>query len=214
MGIKKITKEINVMNAGKLFRKYFRNHFDRKKLTNDEFTILCNTCIGGVICHDLGKRFLSPTVNLYIRPHDFVKFMENLDHYLNSDIVEVESKLKYPVGKLDDILLYFKHYKTFDEAVDKWNDRKARINYDNIYVMMTDRWCCPKSDLEKFEKLPYEHKICFTMNDYKEYKHTVQVTKCHGEGCVGVITDVINIFGKRLYQYAKDFDYVEWINRK
>lgn len=31
----------------------------RKRLTNDQFTILSSNCIGGVIYHRLGKQFLS-----------------------------------------------------------------------------------------------------------------------------------------------------------
>lgn len=213
--MKNIFKEINMMNIGKMFRICFRNRHDRKKLKNKDFTILCNTCIGGVICHDLGQKFLSPTINVYIRPHDFVKFLENLEEYLQMEVVEIPSKLKYPVGKIGDIPLFFKHYKTFEDAKKKWNERKKRINYDNLYVMMTDRWCCPESDLAKFEKLPYKHKICFTAKKWEKYPSTRQVVKNNDDGvCVGVITFVANIFGKRLYQYAENFDYVEWINQK
>ena len=165
--------------------------------------------------HDLGERFLSPTINLYIRPHDFVRFMENLQYYLNEcDFVEmkdIEESLGYPVGRLDDILVFFKHYKSFNEAVEKWNERKDRIDHDNLFVIMTDRWCCPDKDLKKFDELPFKHKICFVARK-REYPSTVVVEKGSNGYCVGTITEVQNIFGKRLYQYAQNFDHIQWLN--
>lgn len=38
-----------------------------------------------------------------------------------------------PIGLIDDVEVVFLHYKTFDEAVEKWNRRKSRINWDNLY---------------------------------------------------------------------------------
>lgn len=205
----------NKENIGKMFRILFRNRYERKKLKNKEFSILCNTCIGGVIYHDLGEKFLSPTVNLYIRPHDFVKLMENLPYYLNEcsfeEMKEIEEKLCYPVGRLNDILIFFKHYKSFDEAVEKWGERKNRIDYNNMFVIMTDRWCCPEEDLKRFDELPYKHKICFVAKK-RDYPTNIVVEKGSNGYCVGTITQVQNIFGKRLYQYAADFDYIEWLN--
>lgn len=38
----------------------------RSKLKNHDFTIISNTCVGGVITHYVGEQFRSPTVNLII----------------------------------------------------------------------------------------------------------------------------------------------------
>ena len=38
----------------------------RLRLKNKDFSILAPTCIGGVISHRLGLKFLSPTINLYM----------------------------------------------------------------------------------------------------------------------------------------------------
>lgn len=200
-------------HRGRFFREHIRNKWDRKRLTNKDFTILCNTCIGGIISHDLGLQFKSPTVNLYMTPTDFVKFLENISYYSKLDIVPVPYDKDYPVGMLGDIRIYFKHYASIEEAIQKWKERTARINYENIFVMMTDRWCCPKTTLERFERLPFENKICFTAKDYPEYPHCVQVKKHSDNGCVWIITNIMNLFGKRLYQYAKGFDYVRWLNK-
>ena len=203
----------DVNHRGRFFRKYVRNYYDRSRLKNKDFTILANNCIGGVISHDLGLQFKSPTVNLLIRPDDFVKFIENFDYYKNLEIKEIEyNYVKYPVGMLGDIPLFFKHYHSFDEAVQKWKERMKRINYDNIFLMMTDRFCCSYESLVKFEKLPFKNKVCFTAKDYPEFPHCVQVKKHSDKACVYIITNVMNYFGKRLYQYGKDFDYIHFLN--
>ena len=38
-----------------------------------------------------------------------------------------------PLGKLDDVEIVFLHYATKEEAEEKWNRRKQRINWENIY---------------------------------------------------------------------------------
>ena len=55
---------------------------NRSRLNNTEPTVFASNCNGGVMLHDLGLQFRSPTVNLYIRPKDYVRLLQNLDHYL------------------------------------------------------------------------------------------------------------------------------------
>lgn len=203
-----------IQKIGKKYRELVRNRFDRKKIKNKNYTILSNTCIGGVIYHDLNHEFLTPTINLYITPAHFVRFLENLDYYLGLEVEPLETKLKYPVGKLGDIIIYFKHYNSIEQAIEKWNQRKNRINKDNLFIMMTDRWCLPYSYLERFNNLKYKNKVCFTYREYKEFDCCKVVKKYSDKYCVGTITDIANIFGKRLYQYAKDFNYISWLNKR
>lgn len=208
-----IFKKLKLDNIGEVFRKNIRNKIERKRMKNENFTILANNCIGGVIYHDLNLKFLSPTINLYITPVHFVKFLENLDYYLSLEIKPVKTKLNYPVGQLGDINIYFKHYDSIEEAIKKWNQRKLRINKKNLYILMTDRWCLPIEYLERFNELKYKNKICFTHKEYKNIECCKVVKKWSNKYCVGTITNIANVFGKRLYQYAKDFNYIEWLNK-
>lgn len=84
----KITKKI----AGKtedILRKTFirdwganiHNKRLRRRLKNDNFTILCPNCIGGTMYKKLGKEFFSPTINLWMTQRDFIKFAVNLKEY-------------------------------------------------------------------------------------------------------------------------------------
>ena len=47
--------------------------------------------VWGVILHELGERFNSPTVNLFFGAEDYIKFLEKLDYYLSQTLVEVQS---------------------------------------------------------------------------------------------------------------------------
>lgn len=48
----------------KLGLRYKLNQNMRNKLSDYQFSVFSNNCIGGVFLHDAGKRFNSPTVNL------------------------------------------------------------------------------------------------------------------------------------------------------
>lgn len=215
--IKKFLSAINdrLLLIGRKFRNKIRNRIERKFIKNKDFTIISNNCIGGVISHDLGLKFLSPTVNLYIEPHDFVKFVSNLEFYLDQEFTEIESYKDYPVGRLYDILVYFKHYDTFDEAVVKWNERKERINYNNLFVMMTDRFFCSYEDAVAFDNLPYKNKVLLMSSEKKWYDIScgVKMKKYNDKssGSVRIITDVVNAFGRRVYQQS-GFNYIKWLN--
>lgn len=50
----------------------------RKELQNHDFTIICNNCTGGIISHDLGCEFKSPTVNLFFMETTFSAFAKIL----------------------------------------------------------------------------------------------------------------------------------------
>ena len=43
-------------------------------LKNKDFTIISHNCVGGVIYHDLGLKFNTPTINLFFMAKDFIKY--------------------------------------------------------------------------------------------------------------------------------------------
>ena len=200
------------------FRKIYK-----MMLSNDNFSIICNNCIGGVIYHSLGKKFLSPTINLYITPSDFVKFCSNLKYYLALELNEVSTEFDYPVGRLGDILIYFKHYNNFSEAKEKWNERKLRINFNNIFIFMTDRvtaitttpYRCSEIIVQKFDKLPFKNKVCFVSDrTLNKYQSTCFLKKFEKDGVVDIITNFFGVTGKRGYMLEGRFKFINFINGK
>ena len=135
------------------------------KLKNSHLTIFSSNCWGGHCYHRLGLEFLSPTINMFESLDDFNKMMLNLDTYMSYPVEFVGTRYwrdkdkYYPVGRIDDILLYFNHYESFDQAVSCWEKRKKRINKDNILVVS---YTTSEKTLYEFEKIPYKNKLIFT----------------------------------------------------
>lgn len=91
----------------KLFVQKFRKKMNTKKLKYKDFSFISVNCLGGVISHDLGLQFLSPTINLFFESEDYIKFVENLQYYLKLELEEDTAEESYPVGKLGDIRIFF-----------------------------------------------------------------------------------------------------------
>ena len=109
----------------------------REALTNTTPTFLCPNCIGGILFHDLGLQFRSPTVNLMMLQTDFVKFVLNLDYYLTQKLVFFKHpEYDFSCAHLVDITLHLTLYHTEEETAIKWAERSARIDRDNLFVFL------------------------------------------------------------------------------
>lgn len=173
---KRVKGKCRVIKNKLIVKKY------KNGLKNHNITIISQNCIGGIFYHDMNMKFLSPTINLHFQADDFIKFVKNIEVYLNERLVMRYGEF-YPVGKLGDIEIYFNHYETCKDAFEKWNERKKRINFDNIIVIMTDRDGFNNYTMENFKEIKYK-KILFTGNKnyiykdsvyFKEFKKTTRV---------------------------------------
>ena len=166
------------------------------KLKNDNFSIISQNCTGGVFYHDMGMKFLSPTINLHFKADDFIKFVNNIENYLSQDL-DMRYGEFYPVGKLCDIEIYFNHYNTCKEAVEKWNERKKRINFDKMAVIMTDRDEFNQEVFEEFKKVKYP-KLLFTGNESYKFEDSIYYDEFREEGSIG---DILS--NKKFYKEDK-----------
>ena len=194
----------------------------RSRLTNKDFSLLTNNCLAGFIYHDLGLKFLSPTINLRIKPKEFIEFVCNLDFYLKQELVKDNNSDKdFPVGILNGdenhipITINFDHYSNFTEDKKKWIERSKRINYDNIYIMMEFYDGIHKEELiDLFKKIPYEHKMILTHRKH-EQSYTTAINCFYGNLDMNEIGGKIfrynGLTGKRYYD---EFDYVSFLNNK
>lgn len=140
----------------------YMKHKYKSGIINNNFSIICSNCIGGVISHYAGQQFRSPTVNLWIRQDEFIRMCCNLKYYMSLDLKFVETKYPYPIGKCGDITIHFNHDHSENEAAEKWNRRKKRINYDNLYIIMYNGDGIEKKDLLKLNSIPCKNKIVFS----------------------------------------------------
>jgi len=181
----------------------------RKNLYNHNFSILSANCLGGIIYHDLGEKFMSPTVNLYMSSGDFVTLACNLDSYLRKELKEIKRDLPYPVGGLGEIELHFVHYKSFEEAVNKWEERKNRIDKNNLFLLLTDRDDFSEEILEKYAKLDYP-KVLLSGKKY-DYDFCIPCKFIENDHA-GQLQLFSNYRGER-YLY-REIDVVQWLNEK
>lgn len=209
----------------KLFYKlnpWFREHViiprNKAKAKNiKDVTLLCNNCLGGVIFHELNKKFLSPTINMWMYPKDFIKYCTNLRHYSQCKLIFVDfyhyfpqyEGKNYPVARLDDITLFFQHYKTEEEARKKWEERTQRINYENIRCILTERDGCTFEDLKTFLKLPYPTAslVHTPIPSLPNTHHIKGFEKMNELGNIMEFKDN-QFFG---YKYFDDFDYIHFL---
>lgn len=187
--------------------------FLRLRLRNRNFSLIASNCNGMFMLKDLKLRYQSPFVNLWLHPKDFIKFLNNMDYYLNQKLKFIhKDNIMYPVGKLADIEIYFQHYKSEEEAFNKWNIRIKRINKNNLFILMTDRDGCTKEDLINFERIPFKNKIVFTHIKYTDLKSTIYIPGFEKENCVGMCFEYASKYSvRRRYDC---FDYVSWFNEK
>lgn len=101
----------------------------RKNLKDTNFSIISNNCWGSFTYQKYGIEYKSPTVGLYILGHDFVKLCADWETYFKCELEFIPwekasyhyaliNEEPYPVAKLDDIEIYFMHYKSEKEASD------------------------------------------------------------------------------------------------
>lgn len=189
----------------------------KRNLINHTPSIICNNCFGGVVYHNLGLRFNSPTIDLFMSTKDFLSFTQNLKGYLSAELVEVnDTSVNYPVGQLTykekTITILFMHYKNFKCAQEKWNTRKKRVDFSNIYIIYSSK---NTSDDEAIalEKLKYKHKL-FIMNKNPANSNNVVIPDVFkDEGFLsGDILKYKSPFS--LQRYMDDIDYINFLNSK
>ena len=187
------------------------NKRNRKRLKNHDFSLIASNCNGGFILHDLGMRFNSPFVNLWMKPKDYIKMLTDLKGYMAEELTFIkEDGIDYPIGLLRDVRVYFQHYNSEEEAKQKWDTRKERLNYNNLFVLFTDQEGCTKDDLEQFDKLPFDKKVVFTNKSYPELKSAYYIKGFEKQRSVGPCYCFEPcIIGKKYYD---QFNYVCWIN--
>lgn len=187
----------------------------KKRLKNKKPTIISSDCVGGIIYNNLGLEFKSPTINLHFSKDDFFEFVCDLKNYLSCELLEViDSGKPYPVGKLTNgnktILVNFTHYNSFNEAKEKWNNRKKRIDFSNIYIIQI----LPKAsaeDINIFDSLPYENKMLITANNPTGSKNVVlhDIFLKHDYHSGEILEYKTKFSPKR---FIDDVDYVSFLN--
>lgn len=164
-------------------------------------TLISNNCAGWCLYKSMCIPYDSPTIALQIMPEEFTRFCQNFKYYMDQELIEYTDlsdthkeylkrlyqgpvyypDLKFPLALCGDILIAFQHYKTFKEAKEKWDRRKARIDFDKvnfIFVLDYDRY---QQEAQDFCSAGLDHGFVFT-NDFDiqdpHYKYVVPEGLC------------------------------------
>lgn len=188
----------------------------RRRLQNTTPTIVANDCVGGVIYHDLGLQFRSPTVNLWIPTEEFLLFAKDMQAYLSAELTQVPAGDKpYPVGALEyggnTVTIHFMHYPDFPTAARKWEARKQRMDMSNLYLIL-DAPDATAAVIEAFEALPYGNKLLISASN-PTHSPLVQVLPLYASGTYqpGEILQHPSRFAMK--RHLDDVDYISFLNR-
>lgn len=136
--------------------------------------------------------------------------LKDFDRYMTADLSEVfEDGISYPIGKLDDVTIYFQHYDSFEQAKEKWDERKKRIDKTKLFVLFTDRDGCTYEDFVEFDSLPY-NKVVFTNKPYPKIKSSFYIKGFENLDSVG---ECYEYMPDKIIKYYDQFDYVKWFNK-
>lgn len=198
----------------------------RKNILKENISILCNNCIGGFVLHDLGLRFNTPTINMFFHDLDFFDFIEHFEYYMSQKLIQIPNPRydsaapDYPVailrgrdGMYKDIELHFLHYKSFKEANEKWETRKARLCPENLYVIWTFMGMGKDEKLYKrAQNLPIKNKVIFVNHpvNQEKYPDFFYIKGFENQIGTGQLIEFMNLKGERYYD---QFDFVNWINK-
>ena len=153
-------------------------------LKDENFSIICNNCLGGFIYQYYNIEYRTPTLGLFLLAQDYIKFLSKIKFYLSKqlefitpeesmyaeDFKSLKVSIEFPIAKLHDVEIFFLHYKNEEEAREKWNRRKNKINWNNLIVILAENETCSYEIVKQFDALPFKNKVSFTKDDYKDIK--------------------------------------------
>ena len=198
----------------KSYLKKTSQYLDQRLYKNKDFIIISNNCWGAEFYKRLKLSYNTPFVGLFIFGPDYLRLLENFDHYLGLELnFKQESKwikgpIKYPIGILDDIEIHFMHYKDESEARSKWVRRLARMNEvtdkNKYFFKICDRDLTDVNIIAKFHDLSFKNKISFGINELNIQNH-IKINENENNQSV---PDGIKLY-KHSYKYI---DVLEWVN--
>lgn len=201
-------------NIRSVYEKFYYGKL-RKNLKNQDFSLFSPNCYAGLIYHRLGIQFLSPTINMcFPVKKQYLKFVSNIKYYLEKDLVFInDSEYNFPVAMLEDIKIVFNHYNSNEEAEQAWTKRKARVNYDNIFIIFDDIADAEYEDLVKFSKINCRGKVVLTAKKYNDIPCAIQISKYATDGIMHpYLLDKSIWTGKNVADH--DFNFVKWLNNE
>jgi len=216
--LSKILSAIRKIKRKSILSKY------KKQLTNKDFSLITQNCIGGVMYSSLGIEFLSPTINMFIEDENFVKLVENLEYYMSIPatakqdkfVDPIDNSIVYPKISVGDLELCCLHYKDCNDAIAAWERRRKRINLDNVFVI-ANTWNLHDNEqlIKRLTETKYKT-VILTDGDYP-FKECIKLKgDFWAKDKRGIIRPNVTDFDKYTgYKYYEEqFDFINWLNQR
>ncbi len=109
------------------------------------------------------------------------------------------------------LTLHFNHDSVAEEARDKWERRKKRINRDNLYVIMYNLDGVTVEEIKQLENFKCNNKIVLSCKELPEISWSLYIKPVmkykYPYGYIG--KDFLGIM-----HYEKKFDFIGFLNKK
>lgn len=176
-------------------------------ISEQNISVFSNNCVGPMVSHDFYLRHNSPCVNIGCSPKDYIKLLKDIDKLEFDELVEIQN-FCFPMGRLKNIgiEILFGHYKDFESAKSKWEERVQRINKNNIYAILVERDGCTLEDIRDFDSLKLKKKLIISHKRHKGIKNEVVINGYEDNNKVGAITDFED------YGYFHIYDRINWFD--
>ena len=182
---------------------------------NKNFKIIANNCWGAENYKRAQIPYNTPFVGLYIYGPDYVDLLKDFPQCMQQSLKFSQTSqwrkdgVSYPIGYLSgNIEIHFLHYKTQQEALEKWNRRSERLlenfQIDDCYFKFCDRDAAKVEDLRAFHQLPFKNKISFGRQPLDGENAHIMIK----EDDNGTVPDGIKLFNLS----NKYVDIPHWIN--
>jgi len=204
---------------GKFKKRVNRWRFKRsiRRLRGQPFCLISNNCLGRRLYQILGRDYNTPFVGLFMMPECFTELVVHFEGYMSRELQFVdESKFhnvnqsrsagkRYPIGIIGSAEIHFLHYESEQEALEKWNRRKSRIDTKNLYFLMVANGPYDEALLNRYAAVNFQNKVCFHREFDKQLPTGIYVP-----------SDDPNM-GNLYSQYQRFvgyFDFADWMLRK
>jgi len=191
---------------------------DLGRIQKKEFVVISNNCFGAEIYKWVEKPYNTPFIGLFLHGDCYIKLLQDFDNIIEKKLVFINvskynnlSLSTYPIACFEgtSIEIHFMHYKSKEEAEEKWQRRLSRMlkisNKSNYYFKICDRDGGTLDILQEFHQLSFPNKISFSINSLPSISN--------GHICVNEKNNSQQVpDGIALYQLSHKYvDLIKWI---
>ena len=192
--------------------------YERRRLGSRSLVLISNNCWGYELYRSLGREYATPFVGLYVYPECYLRILRNKFpdrltlHEFGHRSRYLPQPASHPIGYLEDgEEVHFLHYRSIDEAREKWHRRLQRMRASlqlrdtRLAIKMCDRDGCQEVDLAEFHQLPFATKLSLGVAPHGAQNH-IAVPDLREHDAPWVVD------GARLYKHRyRYFDITEWL---